>query len=208
MYNIVIMEVLHMKYSLESIEALLAPIKDMKEIDLADIPCIDLYMDQVTTLFDERLSPQKRNEEDVVLTKTMINNYAKAKILPPIKNKKYNKQQIILLILIYNLKQVLSLEDIKSIFEPILSKLSQDPSETEFLDDIYNKFLTEKQELSGIIIDDFISKLKNSTVNPSDSEDNILDLLMKVLVLVSCASIQKRMAEKIIDTYFKDQEKP
>ena len=38
MYNIVIMEVLHMKYSLESIEALLAPIKDMKEIDLADIP--------------------------------------------------------------------------------------------------------------------------------------------------------------------------
>ncbi|NLP28932.1 MAG: DUF1836 domain-containing protein [Clostridia bacterium] len=197
-----------MKYSLESIEALLAPIKDMKEIDLADIPCIDLYMDQVTTLFDERLSPQKRNEEDVVLTKTMINNYAKAKILPPIKNKKYNKQQIILLILIYNLKQVLSLEDIKSIFEPILSKLSQDPSETEFLDDIYNKFLTEKQELSGIIIDDFISKLKNSTVNPSDSEDNILDLLMKVLVLVSCASIQKRMAEKIIDTYFKDQEKP
>lgn len=197
-----------MKYSLENIEALLAPIKDMKEIDLADIPCIDLYMDQVTTLFDERLSPQKRNEEDVVLTKTMINNYAKAKILPPIKNKKYNKQQIILLILIYNLKQVLSLEDIKSIFEPILSKLSQDPSETEFLDDIYNKFLTEKQELSGIIIDDFISKLKNSTVNPSDSEDNILDLLMKVLVLVSCASIQKRMAEKIIDTYFKDQEKP
>ena len=45
-------------------------------------------------------------------------------------------------------------------------------------------------------------------MNPSDSEDNILDLLMKVLVLVSCASIQKRMAEKIIDTYFKDQEKP
>ena len=164
-------------------------------------------MDQVTTLLTKDCL-LKRNEEDVVLTKTMINNYAKAKILPPIKNKKYNKQQIILLILIYNLKQVLSLEDIKSIFEPILSKLSQDPSETEFLDDIYNKFLTEKQELSGIIIDDFISKLKNSTVNPSDSEDNILDLLMKVLVLVSCASIQKRMAEKIIDTYFKDQEKP
>lgn len=40
-----------MKYSLESIEALLAPLKDMREIDLADIPCLDLYMDQVTTLF-------------------------------------------------------------------------------------------------------------------------------------------------------------
>lgn len=197
-----------MKYSLESIEALLSPLKDMKEIDLADIPCLDLYMDQVTTLFDDRLSPQKRNEEDVVLTKTMINNYAKAKILPPIKNKKYNKQQIILLILIYNLKQVLSLEDIKSIFDPILNKLSENPSETEFLDEIYKKFLTEKKDLSNLIIDDFINKLKDSNINCSDSEDNILDLLMKVFVLVSCANIQKRMAERIIDTYFKDKEKP
>lgn len=196
-----------MKYSLESIEALLSPLKDMKEIDLADIPCLDLYMDQVTTLFDDRLSPQKRNDEDVVLTKTMINNYAKAKILPPIKNKKYNKQQIILLILIYNLKQVLSLEDIKSIFDPILNKLSENPSETDFLDEIYTKFLTEKKALSGIIVDDFINKLKDSSISSSDSEDNILDLLMKVFVLVSCANIQKRMAEKIIDSYFKKQEK-
>lgn len=197
-----------MKYSLESIEELLSPLKDMKEIDLTDIPCLDLYMDQVTTLFDDRLSPQKRNEEDVVLTKTMINNYAKSKILPPIKNKKYNKQQIILLILIYNLKQILSLEDIKYIFTPILNKLSENPSETEFLDELYKKFLAEKKKLSNLIVDDFINKLKDSEINSSDSEDNILDLLMKVFVLVGCASIQKRMAEKIIDTYFKNKEKP
>lgn len=138
----------------------------------------------------------------------MINNYAKAKILPPIKNKKYNKQEIILLILIYNLKQILSLEDIKSIFDPILNKLSENPTETEFLDEIYKKFLSEKKALSGVIVDDFINKLKDSSINTSDSEDNVLDLLMKVFVLVSCASIQKRMAEKIIDTYFKKQEKP
>ncbi|MDP4091600.1 MAG: DUF1836 domain-containing protein, partial [Bacillota bacterium] len=110
-----------MEYSLKNIEELLASIKEIDEIKVSDIPCIDLYMDQVTTLFDDRLSKQKRNEGDVVLTKTMINNYAKAKIFPPIKNKKYNKQQIILLVLIYNLKQTLSLEDIKALFDPILN---------------------------------------------------------------------------------------
>ena len=36
-------------------------------------------MDQVTTFDEDCLL--KRNEEDVVLTKTMINNYAKAKML-------------------------------------------------------------------------------------------------------------------------------
>ncbi|WP_275451797.1 DUF1836 domain-containing protein [Clostridium novyi] len=57
-------------------------------IKLSDIPDLDLYMDQVITLFDDKLSNLKRNEDDKILTKTMINNYTKAKILiPPVKKK-------------------------------------------------------------------------------------------------------------------------
>ena len=41
-----------------------------------DIPNIDLYMDQVTTFMDTQLSSTKRYEDDKILTKTMINNYA------------------------------------------------------------------------------------------------------------------------------------
>ena len=41
-----------------------------------DIPNIDLYMDQVTTFMEEQLSSTKRYEDDKILTKTMINNYA------------------------------------------------------------------------------------------------------------------------------------
>ena len=36
-----------------------------------------LYMDQVTTFMEKHLSELKRCPEDKVLTKTMINNYAK-----------------------------------------------------------------------------------------------------------------------------------
>ncbi|WP_163194873.1 DUF1836 domain-containing protein [Clostridium thermarum] len=189
-----------MEYSLENIEALLSTMKNSDEIKSADIPCIDLYMDQVTTLFDDKLSSQKRNDEDAVLTKTMINNYAKAKILPPIKNKRYNKQQIMLLVLIYNLKQILSLEDIKAIFDPILIKLSANPNDADFLHDIYEQFLDEKGKQANNLIDNFINEL-----GTSESEVNQMDLLMKVLLLISSATIQKRMAEKIIDTYFKNE---
>jgi hypothetical protein len=191
------------EYSLENIESLLSSIKDIAEIKSADIPCIDLYMDQVTTLFNDRLSQQKRNDDDAILTKTMINNYAKAKILPPIKNKKYNRQQIMLLVLIYNLKQVLSLEDIKAIFDPILDKLSKTPSSTDFLHNIYEQFLTEKEKQSSELIDDFIHRMKDSEEKSSVPDIDRMDLLMKVLLLISSAALQKRMAEKIIDTYFK-----
>ena len=51
-----------------------------KEISLDDFPDIDLYMDQVIQIFEKKFSGTKRNEDESVLTKTMINNYAKAKL--------------------------------------------------------------------------------------------------------------------------------
>ena len=45
-----------------------------------DIPNIDLYMDQVTTFMEAQLAHSKRYKDDKILTKTMINNYAKNKI--------------------------------------------------------------------------------------------------------------------------------
>ena len=57
-------------------------------IELEDIPNIDLYMDQVTTFMESKLRSTTRNPaEDKILTKTMINNYAKNDLLPPHINK-------------------------------------------------------------------------------------------------------------------------
>lgn len=195
-----------MDFSFDNINSLLSSTKESDEIKITDIPCIDLYMDQVTTLFNDKLSKQKRKNEDAVLTKTMINNYAKAKILPPIKNKKYNKQQIVLLILIYNLKQILSLEDIKALFDPILERISKEPSNTEFLDLLYSRFLSEKKQQSTILVDDFIKDISNSLdMNSLSSDDRNSELFMRILTLIANASIQKRMAEKLIDEYFKSK---
>lgn len=48
-----------------------------------DIPNIDLYMDQVTTFMDRNLKNTTRDpDNDKILTKTMINNYAKKQFAP------------------------------------------------------------------------------------------------------------------------------
>ena len=84
-----------------------------------DIPNIDLYMDQVTTFMEAQLAHSKRYEDDKILTKTMINNYAKNNLLPPPVKKKYSKEHMLMLIFIYYFKSLLSFRDIEELFRPI-----------------------------------------------------------------------------------------
>ena len=51
------------------LESILESLSRIDYIHAEDIPNIDLYMDQVTTLMDSGLSSSKRYEEDKILTR-------------------------------------------------------------------------------------------------------------------------------------------
>ncbi len=111
-----------MKTNEERLQALLSHLDSLTYIKPEEIPNIQLYMDQVTTFMEEHLSWAKRSPEDKVLTKTMINNYAKNNLLPAPIKKKYSKKHMLMLIFIYYYKNVLSFHDIQQIFKPITEK--------------------------------------------------------------------------------------
>lgn len=193
-----------MDYNRDDILKLLEELNLNECIEPKEIPSIDLYMDQVITLFENNLSHSKRYDEDKLLTKTMINNYTKDKLLIPAKKKKYSKDHIILMILIYNLKQNLSILDIKSLFNDMVTNLQQEDGEKINLEEIYKKFLHIKnlqtieaeEQINGLI-----SKIEDQL---SDKDDEGYEkLLITVLCLINSANIQKRLAEKIIDKYFR-----
>jgi len=77
----------------ENINELLETLHLEKNIKLEDIPNVDLYVDQVVQLFENTYADTTRTDDEKVLTKTMINNYAKGKLFIPIKNKEYSKEQ-------------------------------------------------------------------------------------------------------------------
>ena len=77
----------------ELVSSMLRKMTKLNYIKPGDVPGINLYMDQVTTFMDEHLSDSKRHEDDKILTKTMINNYAKNQLIPPPEKKKYTKKQ-------------------------------------------------------------------------------------------------------------------
>ena len=97
-------------------------IKELTPVGYEVYPDIELYMDQVTSFIDGQLAGSKRNEDDKLLTKTMINNYTKNDLLPPPVKKKYSKEHLLSLIFIYYLKNIVSINDIHTILEPITEK--------------------------------------------------------------------------------------
>ena len=66
-----------MKTNEERLQDLFSYLENLSHVKADEIPDIDLYMDQVTTFMDSHLKDMRRHPGDKVLTKTMINNYAK-----------------------------------------------------------------------------------------------------------------------------------
>ena len=171
-------------------------------IKLEEVPEIDLYMHQVIQLFESKLSNQKRNDEEKILTKTMINNYAKGKLLLPIKNKKYSKEHIILMSLIYNLKGALSINDIKLCLDEIINKSVQGNYP---LRELYSSFLEECDNDEKSFKIDVSTKFENIS-NKVDENKNFDGEFEKNFLLlcslVNMSNMYRRMSEKLIDEFF------
>ncbi len=109
---------------------------------IEEYPDIDLYMDQVIT-FMEKKYPRRP------LTKTMINNYTKDRILPPPIRKKYSREHLMLLSLLQVLKGTQSLPEVKKVLYPISQELAKGDSTPLYKQ--YRSFLSMQDELDRIV---------------------------------------------------------
>ena len=181
---------------MKNINKLLETLHLEKNITLEDIPNVDLYVDQVVQLFENTYADTTRNDDEKVLTKTMINNYAKGKLFIPIKNKKYSKEHMILISLIYQLKGALSINDIKSSLENINESLLSDDSFE--LNTLYKDYLT----LTENNVESFKQDVNNRVSEVSEIsslEDPNLEKFLLLTSFVSMSNMYRRLAEKLID---------
>ena len=103
-----------------------------------ELPDIDLYIDQVVSLLEIHLKnyiQSDLNKTEHPITKTMINNYVKHKVIKPPVSKKYNKEHIAYLFVICILKQIYSIEEIKKLVDLAIR--------TSPIEISYNRFCSE-----------------------------------------------------------------
>ena len=184
----------------ELLQTILQSLEKVEYIKAEDIPNIDLYMDQVLTFMDRKLRSAVRPQtEEHVLTKTMINNYAKNDLLPPPVKKKYSKEHVLVLIFIYYFKGVLSISDIKALLKPITEPYFGKDAELT-LEDIYNEVFSLENERLVNIKEDVAKMFHESEKTFADVEDK--DFLQKfsfICMLSYDVYVKKLMIEKIID---------
>ncbi len=166
-----------------------------------DIPNIDLYMDQVTTFMNTQLADTKRHPEDKILTKTMINNYAKNNLLPPPERKKYSKEHLLTLIFIYYFKGILSISDIQGILNPITEQYFSGNGELD-LTAIYKEVFSLEYDEAKVLTKDIIRKFHTSNrtftdVAPKEREN--LQLFSFICMLSFDVYVKRMLIEKIID---------
>lgn len=201
-----------MQDNLKTIRDMLKNINSFEGISENDIPEIALYMDQVTTFMDMKLSVFKRYDDNKILTKTMINNYVKSGLIPPPENKKYGREQIMLLSVVYHLKQIISLSDMSKLLEPVInSSLKNDDSDNgETTEKLYSIFNDMEKEQNRVFEDNIESLIKALVEKPGLYEISDLNkafLTLLVISLVIQAEKRKCLAEKIIDVFFTSENK-
>ena len=151
------------------------------DLTTKDIPSLDLYMDQIMTLFDDHLQDNKRFVDDKLLTKTMIN--------------KYTKEQIIGMLLVYNLKNTITIQEIKQVLAPVYAN-------DESLENIYDQFIEIKKFQS-----DQLKPLVLKTVENFNLDiDNDNQRLISIMALSSLSNQLTNIVQGIIDNYYIESE--
>ena len=184
------------------LNSILASLDRVEHINPDDIPNIDLYMDQVTTFMDSRLQSSARYPgQDKILTKTMINNYAKNDLLPPPVRKKYSREHVMLLVLIYYYKGFLSINDIQRLLGPIAERYFRNGKEYN-LEDIYREAFDMEEKQLQAMKEDVVEKFRAAQDAFPGAPKEDADFLHKfafICLLGYDVYLKKLMIEKMID---------
>ena len=184
------------------LESILKSLDGFAYLKVSDIPDIDLYMDQVTTLMESGLAQASRHgKDDKILTKTMINNYAKNDLLPAPHKKKYSREHILVLIFIYYYKGILSIGDIQKLMAPINEYFFANNDGMKVADIYEEVFSMEKEQLDKIKVD-VVEKYKVSEelFNEAPQEhQKFLRQFAFICALSYDEYVKRLLIEKMID---------
>ena len=184
----------------DMLNSILNELSHLQYVHPGDIPNIDLYMDQVTTFMDEQLASTKRYKEDKILTKTMINNYAKNDLLPPPVKKKYSKEHVLLLIFIYYYKGIIPMNEIQTLLKPLTDRYFQNGQVFD-LESVYKEVVVlEKEQLEDLkkdVVEKF-RRAEDSFTEVTGEEQEFLQKFALICLLSFDVYMKKMIVEQLV----------
>ena len=164
-----------------------------------NIPDIGLYMDQVLVLLSQYLgliSPAdgKETEEDAepaeakIFSASAVNNYVRLKIMPAPVKRKYYRVHIAYLIIIFTLKQAVSINIVKEM-------LSNEMPE-ESLQELYSDYVRKHHEAT-ILFTNIVRECAKDVLDPEKDGENIVSSFVIQEALI--AGFSRVITEKLVN---------
>ena len=182
------------------LNSILGSLSRIDYIKPEEVPNIPLYMDQVTTFMDAQLASSKRYPEDKILTKTMINNYAKNDLLPPPLKKKYSKEHVLLLIFIYYYKGIIPMNEIQTLLKPLTDRYFQNGQVFD-LESVYKEVVVlEKEQLEDLkkdVVEKF-RRAEDSFTEVTGEEQEFLQKFALICLLSFDVYMKKMIVEQLV----------
>ena len=183
-------------------------IKEYRERGLADgssIPDIDLYIEQMVSCLNEELSLYAKDGEGPI-TKGMISNYTKHKMIPGPEGKRYTKNHCLFMLMVYYLKSSFSMDQVQRLMRPVLANYDSAWDDDMDVASYYREIIADtmaREESFGADIQERIRGIKHF-LGTMDSDDDISELLLLITSLVLRSNAERFLAERLLDEYFPD----
>lgn len=173
-------------------------------------PDMELYMDQTVLFMNRALDIYKKDPKEPVITKTMIGNYAKHDMIPRPINKRYTRDHLLLLSLIFHLKGTFQMQDIQRLMKPLIDNYNSAFDEKFDFLQIYKGIMDAFEEDKGRLaeqVGEDIGRIKDTLGQDEFADDDTTELFMLITTLALKADAQKYLAQKLLSEYFTKSKK-
>lgn len=160
-----------------------------------EIPSLDLYLDQITSLATQKRQEGSPRFYDRVLTKTMVNNYSKDGLIRPIKGKKYSREHIMQMLLVYDMKNTLSIGEIDHVLKHLYASPNYD---ARMMETVYRRYLETKERERQQIADVVGAYVAENGFDVENEED----FLVLLLGLSNLSSYLKNVVQALLEEQY------
>ena len=162
-----------------------------------ELPDIGLYMDQVIALLGQYLDfiPME-DSKDKPVTPTTINNYVRLKVMPAPEKRKYYRVHIDFLIMIFTLKQGISING--------LQQLLPSTADEEEIKNFYTSYVARLQEVGNFYTAQTRAAVQD-ILDPQVTDEGVVENVIIQSILQS--GFSRIMAEKLLHLQDADPER-
>ena len=171
--------------------------------DGESIPDMELYIDQMVNCLNSELALYAKDGEGPI-TKGMVSNYTKHRMILGPNGKRYSKTHCIFILLVFYLKEALSMDQVERMMRPVLSNYHSDWDEDMDIPSLFRGVI-HFAELEGQDLCELLNVRMDSIkrfLAERGSDDDISEITMLITLLIMRSNAERFLAEKLLDEYF------